>query len=261
MKYCLSSRQSAEYLAKADEIQVEYRDRHSIPDLAVKYPEATIVLQFLPSQTKDDPIDWAEINEYNVVAQQKFICCLADLNDVPNCKKYDIKFYWGYPVESFYELQGLKRMGVCYVRLGTTLFFSLDAVKKIGVPARAVPNVAYNGYIPQPHGVYGQWIRPEDVSIYEEYIDTLEFEDADLIKEAALYRIYSKNGWPGNLNTLITNLNYDVTSSLIPQETIMARLNCEQKCQKGSHCTLCVRSFIFADKDKLHAYASEHNLL
>ena len=44
MKFCLSSRQSKQYLEKADEIKVDFRDRNSIPDLAIDYPDKTIIL-------------------------------------------------------------------------------------------------------------------------------------------------------------------------------------------------------------------------
>ena len=39
MKVCVSSRQQAEYMRKADEIRVASRDHRIIPDLAEKYPE------------------------------------------------------------------------------------------------------------------------------------------------------------------------------------------------------------------------------
>ncbi len=48
MKFCLSSRQSKQYLEKADEIKVDFRDRNSIPDLAMDYPNKTIILVQYP---------------------------------------------------------------------------------------------------------------------------------------------------------------------------------------------------------------------
>lgn len=44
MKYCLRNRQIGEYLAKADEIKMEYRDYKSIPNLFEKYPEKPIII-------------------------------------------------------------------------------------------------------------------------------------------------------------------------------------------------------------------------
>lgn len=84
-------------------------------------------------------------------------------------------------------------MGACYVRLDAPLFFDLPNVKKIGIPIRAVPNVAYNDGLDRTDGVCGTWIRPEDLEAYGEYIDAVEFEDSDLKKEQAMYRIYAED--------------------------------------------------------------------
>ena len=46
MKFSMSSRQTAEYLQKADEIKVQWRDRNIIPDLFEKYPDATQKYRF-----------------------------------------------------------------------------------------------------------------------------------------------------------------------------------------------------------------------
>ena len=56
MKYCLNSRQNKEYLDKADEIKVEYRDRDFIFELCEKYPEKTIIL--IHGIYDTDPLEW-----------------------------------------------------------------------------------------------------------------------------------------------------------------------------------------------------------
>lgn len=64
MKYCLNSNLSAEYLQKADEIKVKYKDRHEIIDLIEKYPGKTIILTMIGY---DGIIDWDEINRLNIM--------------------------------------------------------------------------------------------------------------------------------------------------------------------------------------------------
>ena len=63
MKFSMSSRQSPEYLQKADEIKVQWRDRRIIPDLSEKYPNATINLTRY-FQDSNDEIDWKELSNY-----------------------------------------------------------------------------------------------------------------------------------------------------------------------------------------------------
>ena len=249
MKYCLSSRQSHEYLNKADEIKVKYRDRDIIYDFSQKYPTATIILEM---PLNHEGVNWAEINNYERVTEGRFILCLANLNDVRFCKIGGHKFYYGFPVGSFYELQSLKELGVCYFKLGTPAFFMLDRVKEMGVPVRAVPNVCHDAYFPHENGICGQWIRPEDIGTYDEYVDTFEFEDADLEKERALYRIYHDDGkWPGDLNLLFTNFNYSAINRFLPTTDTMVkrRVVCGQRCQQMKPCGLCEMYFAFGNPE------------
>lgn len=256
MKYCLSSRQKHEYLVKADEIRVEYRDRDIIYDFSQKYPEATfiLVMPFNP----EIAIDWNEIEKYKTVSQNKLILCLNAISrDAQECRARDLKFYWGFPVGTFYELQALKKLGVCYAKLAAPAFFKMEAVKKIGVPVRATPNVAHQGYLPLGDGVCGTWIRPEDLDLYEEYVETIEFEDADLKKEQALYRIYhDEKAWPGEMSMLISNFTQPGLNRLIsPGDLTSRRLNCGQRCQEGGACRLCHRTIALAQPELIKKVA------
>lgn len=234
MKCSLSNAVSSEYLALADEIKVPYKDRRSIPDLTMKYPSTKIAL-VLGSE-----IDWTEIEQYRVVCRGNLVAGVQDLSAASQCKLRDIPFYWIYPAASFAELQSLKRLGVCYAYLGESLFFQISAVKEIGVPIRAIANVAHDGYFPRTDGVTGAWIRPEDLFLYEKYIDIIEFVDANSTKEEALYRVYIKGeGWPADLDKLITNLEYNSINLLVPSVFTAGRLNCAQRCQMTGKCKLC----------------------
>lgn len=261
MKICVGNRQSIEYLNKADEIKVQFRDRRAIPDYIEKYPGKTIIVEH---RFGDDPIDekdWKEFKIDNTLARENFYLCLSSLQDTVLCKEYGLKFYLGYPVQTFYELQGLKNLGVSFVKLGAPLFFEMDKVKQIGIPVRAIPNVAYADGLPREDGVCGTWIRPEDVELYEDYITSYEFEDCDKAKEQALFRIYGeKHAWSGELDYIITNINYKGTNRMIPQDFTQHRLNCGQRCQSGSSCKLCYRYLNLANPEKIKEYKEALNL-
>ena len=65
----------------------------------------------------------------------------------------------------------------------------MDKVKKVcgDVEIYAIVDMASNDSLfERPNGVVGIWIRPEDVELYDEYIDVIEFSDCDLKKEQAL---------------------------------------------------------------------------
>lgn len=72
--------------------------------------------------------------------------------------------------------------------------------------------------IPRENGIYGTWIRPEDIEVYGQYINTFEFISTALSEEAALLEIYQRGNWPGNLDLLLTNLNVQVDNRALPDE-------------------------------------------
>lgn len=251
MKYCLNSRQEAAYLQKADEIKVEFRDRDIISDLIEKYPGKDIILMCYYNEITD----WKKIEQWNILSRQHFIMCLSSISDAQECKARNIPFYFGYPVKTYYELRAMKDLGVRYVRLGEPLFFEMDMVRSIGVPVRVIPNIAYIDGFPRKDGVCGTWIRPEDLHLYEEYVETIEFEDTDVKREQALYRIYAEQkNWPGDLNLIITNLQYEGLNRIIVPDMAEKRLNCGQRCQKASNCKLCYRALSLAMPDKIRDY-------
>lgn len=182
-----------------------------------------------------------------------------DIMDV--CKTLNIKFFYGVPINNFYDLQALMDYGCSDVRIDAPLTHMLDKLEKLDITVRLSPNIAYYAYIPRKDGVCGSWIRPEDTILYEKYIDVFEFEDCDIKKEQALYRVYAEQKtWSGNLNTLISNLNYNATNSLIYPEFSEKRAFCGQKCMSGLNCKLCYRMLDLANPDKIELLKQKKDL-
>ena len=257
MKYCLSSRQSMEYLRQADEIKVAARDHKSIPDLTEKYPNADIILNLGP--TGDERITHENIKTYNILCKGKFIVCTPEVS--PETRHFfesnDIKYYWGYAISTPYELKAIaENTKVCYVVLGAPLFFQQDMVARYNIPVRAVPNVAHYNYLPHEDGVNGTWIRPEDIKLYEPTVAAIEFEGFERQEqEQALYRIYAKDAaWSGELDMIVQNLGAKPTNRMIPEDLAQVRRNCGQKCAAFGACRLCYRYFSLADPEKLRPY-------
>jgi hypothetical protein len=219
VKYCLSARQASSILSKTDEIKVDWKDRGVIIDYIKNYSDKIIILN-IPKDVEE--MDWNLFITYSETFKE-FYLCFSHLKEewIEVCKEFNIKFYWSYPVTSYFELDGLKKMGVSQMLIGMPLSFDLQKVKNItdNISLRLVANYSYEEYIPRINGIKGQYIRPEDIPIYGEYIDTIEFRtygDDWITKEATLYHVYAENkNWPGNLNLLITNLNYDIDNKLL----------------------------------------------
>ena len=255
MNYSLSSRQTSDYLAKANEIRVEYRDRDIIQDLVNKYPTARINL-VLPIDT-EAKINWKEIRTYASLARDNFIVGVVNGEQLLAARDNMIDFYHRAYLHSFQELQDLRMAGASFVYLGAPLFFQLDKIKRYfpTLKVRTVANVALpEGTMAFNNGVCGTWIRPEDVPTYEPYIDTIEFID-ELSAERALYRIYAEQGkWGTTINSIIKDIAHEASNRMIPPTLAEVRLSCSQKCMENGRCHLCERTFNLAQPELLRDY-------
>ena len=246
MKFCLNSRLSPQYLKTANQIKVQYRDIKSIPQLIELYPHADIILEMLNPLSEEEKI---ELRRLNKISQNKII---LTFNFFPQPElREGFRFYVNYPVESFSEANALIAQGSEYIRLGSPLMFMIDKVAQLKVPVRLVPNQPYLSMVPRENGICGQWIRPEDLHLYDERLTdaVTEFDFCRLTEEEALYRIYSdEQRWPGPLNYIVQNLNDDALNRLLEPGIGLTRLNCGHKCQDpAGSCHVCFNAFKLAN--------------
>ena len=242
MKYCLSSRQNRKYLDYADEIFVESRDYRQISDLFIDYPEKMIILEISNENIVDE--NYMKLVEQYSELSKNFCCCIYNLHEAHWFKTRQIKFYYGYPINSFYDIKDLMKLGVEYIKITAPLTFENKILQRYDMKFRMVPNVAYDAYIPRENGIYGQWVRPEDVKYYKG-VYIFEFEDANLDKERTLYDIYNRGIWNGNINLLITNLNMHADNRILPDDIGEIRSNCGQRCMRNGTCHYCETAFGF----------------
>lgn len=244
LKYCMSGRQPLSILKKADEIRIDYKDKNRILDFIEAIPDKTVILDLYDIQT----IDWQTIKMY--AEKIDLILCIYNLYDdtITKCKEYNLRFFWGYPIDNFYKLDSILKLQPCYIYLTAPLSFNLKKIKNIArdVAIRLCPNVAYNDNIPRDNGLIGQWVRPDDVKLYEEYVDTMEFITKELRREAALLHIYQDNQtWPNDLSLIIDNLDMSIDNTVLPDEFGEQRMNCGQRCAKNHNCHFCEVSVRF----------------
>lgn len=208
-----------------------------------------------------EKFNWDILSVYTEKMNGNFYCCVSNNQQINECRNHNLKFYYKYPITSFYELEALKTLGASYALIGVPLIFDLDHVKRYNIPLRAIPNLAYEPYLPHEDGICGGWIRPEDVDIYGEYISVLEFyAPKALDKEATFYHIYAENKkWPGNLNFLIDGLKIDANNQMIYDEENFAkrRMNCRQRCMQTGTCHYCIDQIKFMDT--INKYRKQKN--
>lgn len=253
MHYCLSAQVGNEYIKKADEIRLRYKELDKMLDLYEINPELSIILT-IKDQEKSE-VNWEEIERYNKMWKDKVIVETDSFAVMDACKLFNIKYFYGIPVNNFYDFQALIDCGCCDIKIDAPLTHMLDRLINFDVTIRMSPNIAYYAFIPRENGIIGGWVRPEDVELYEDYVDVFEFEDCDVKKEKALFRVYAEQkNWPGDLNSLITNLSYNATNRMILPDFGKVRMFCGQKCTMGINCTVCKRIMNLANPNKIEEF-------
>ena len=248
MRFSLSSRQNKEYLAQADEVRVEARDIKALVEILMEECPTQDVVLYLPRE-----FDKEFLNDCYKMANGRLKFCLSVpmMNLAKICHDMGWAYYFDTPIHTYEDLRSCKAMGVTEVKLGAPLAFELDKVKAIGIPIRAVPNVANQGDFIKTDGVCGQWIRPENIPQYEEYIDIIEFDKVDLRQEQALFRIYKRQSWMGELGLIIQDLNHTGSNYLIDPSYTERRMNCGQVCESRGTCHICYVMLDLANPKRL----------
>lgn len=159
-----------------------------------------------------------------------------------------------YMVNTAYEFHALIAAGVEYVRAGTEVFFNLIKFEDFKSKIRLIPNICYAGF-PRSDGVCGQWIRPEDLKVYERYAEYIEFQGIDHKAEEALYRIYiEQHEWPGECDLIWNDFNVYALNRMIGSDISTIRLSCGQECQRGGRCKICQRAIRLANPELIYDY-------
>ncbi len=255
MKFCLSSRQTPEYLKQADEIRVQSQDVNQIYDLLDQYPNATIILN---CQSFENEKFLKPIRDFVMLAPKRIILALFSYDQINTAKEFQLPYYIIHPVQTLEHLTALKELGMCYALLDNEVMHQLHQAKRIGIPLRAIPNIAHLDAIFRPTGAYGNWIRPENIDDYGIYIDAIEFGTQTLVREQGLFKIYKKDKeWIGELANIVQDLNFTTMNASIPDMQCLTRMNCGMRCKAGAKCDICYNILGIAKPEFIDARLAE----
>ena len=245
MRFCISGKQPFAIINKADEIKFDYEDRERIIDIVENYSNKIVILNVPGNEA-----DWDSWITYTEKLNEFYIA-LHRLSRAQEFNDKGIKWYWPYPITSYYELKMIINLAPSYLLIGPPLTFDLSRVvdNASGIPLRMSINSAHPTYLPSDNvnGICGQWVRPEDIDLYATKVQCFEFIETDTLKEeAVLLETYQKREWQGNLNLLIKHLNCHIDNRSISRELSKKRMNCGQNCFSGGRCKTCQIEFDFA---------------
>lgn len=254
MKYCIQYSKNFRYNDVIDEIIFylsEYNLLEKIKEQKLKDNQKIIIdiTMSLDEPEKVIPILKMCEKEHNNFSVRVTLKQEKIANEL---KTAELSYFYNEYCTSADMVYALINKGASDVYVAEGLAFNLTEIgnycksKKVNV--RVIPNIAqykvgFKKDIPDP---YKFFVRPEDVNLYEPFVDIFEIiapED----RVSVIYEIYRNQQWSGDLSQLIIGFNEPFyNSGLIPLFG-SERIKCKQKCMQEK-CNLCQQMKELSDK-------------
>jgi hypothetical protein len=247
MKYCIDFDRRFHYIDEVDEIKINYiKQRTDAIEFIQEYPNQTVILSIdmAAAVENNDISKLSTLKEEHPELNFKVEFTNFDNNLIDELKKAKFNFFFNLLINNWDTLLGVLDLGVSDVYIVEHLAFELDKVAEIvhskGAQIRCFANIAQNAWI-KDNQLKSFFIRPEDVSIYEPYVDVIHFM-GEMDRMNTYYEIYHNDKkWFGNLNELILDFDMDLDSKFIIPRFAEQRIKCGKKCLKGEKCQICER--------------------
>lgn len=243
MKYCVDFYNHIIGYDKADEYTIKYTKKNDVLiDFLEKNNTKRVNLTIEEKLTDAEMETFVSIYEKFSNLVLRFESYDAEMIDL--ITKSGIPFFFGNRVNNWDEFLGLLNLGVSDIYVVEDLCFDLERVALIAKPAgiklRTFANVAQSQWKETPE-IKKFWIRPEDIEIYEPYIDTIEFFGTPQ-QISVLLKVYKEDKkWFGKLKEIIFGLKSDIDSRYIVPKFAEQRTSCKKDCVKGGKCRICDR--------------------
>ena len=244
MKYCLKYTNICTKLNKCQEISIKYIEDKGLVDFMKKFSSQRIILNI-------NPWTFAENEFRKLIAIRKqypeyhFAVAMSEYE--PSCatklREADIPFFDASRCMDWEQFHMLLKAGVSDINISGPLAFEMSKVKRVlevlgrKVIIRATPNLVVNSN-PNTDSLIGFYIRPEDVEVYNGFIDVLEFEGLE--HQDTFFSIYAEHkSFIGNLNQCIYNFQEQVDNKGLITLFGERRRDCGRQCLSGGRCNRC----------------------
>lgn len=255
MKYCLPYIKNFKYIDELDEIIIPYssedvfflntllsKDKILSKRLIIDIQDLNdfkenYVLDFFLGIKKDYP----DIN-----FTLRFLTYSPEDQDIyEKLKQEKIPFFFEKYVKDWDMFDFFKKLGVSDMYIVEALAFELNKIGAqadvSGISIRCFANVCQSS-VRDDNSLKSFFIRPEDIPIYEQYVDVIEFY-GDVNFQSTTYKIYAHDKhWFGPLKEFLIGFELDLDSRFIPKVFAEARIACGKKCLKGHPCQICEKT-------------------
>ena len=242
--FCLNYYPFQKYLQDAEQLKIKYRaaDR-TLEDFLEKYKNKSIVIKIQSFFEETDAVLLKGLSDkYQNI---KLIIDFDNKYTLSLVQEHQIPFFFSSHVTSIDMLHGLLAYNPTDMYICEELGFFLDKVSKIlhehGVNVRVYPNICQSSF-PQTPSLKTFFIRPDDIPIYENFVDVFELV-SDSERQRVLYRIYKDEKWFGKINEVIPSFKGELDNKYIFDISFGAiRSSCGKRClYKPGTCDICNR--------------------
>ena len=252
MKYCINYSNKSHIINKVDEILIRY-DKNKILELFTQFIPAHLNQRIIVQLIEEDNIDTIVnnlkkiISIYNENKDIKFDIQLPFYNQkfMEELKDTNLKYFFKVAANSWDKFTGLISQNVSDIYITDELAFELDKVAEIAhknnIKVRIYPNVAQSRW-DKLSDILKFFIRPEDIEMYEPYVDVCEFYGDKAQQIDTYYKIYQEDKkWFGDLQEIIIGLDSKIDSRYIIPRFAEKRIKCGKDCLKNGKCEMCKR--------------------
>lgn len=253
MKYCVPYMTNTLMWKTADEVIIFYSDALDFTKLE-KFSNQQMILDISEAILLEN-LEKIDIFLKKFPNARLRVNAIKSFNTIAN--HYPNRFFFSTIAFDWDTFTYLRSFHPTDIYIGGNLGFDLKNVATVAaydnLSIRAYPCIPSNGSGEITGLVTDFYVRPEDIPVYDKYIQVFEFPDFG-IRTQAFYDIY-KGGKGYNLKNIIYGLNTDIYSEFLPPAFGFYRVSCKKKCQQD-RCEYCKTAVDFANIQKEIADAS-----
>lgn len=248
MKFAVHYSQFSNYkAAKPDEIIINYlKNEGAVKRFCAENPDARIIVRvdspdvnFIKLKAEISECKKNHVNNFAISAPSYLFYYIEDFFDF--MKTLEVDFFFNDWFNDWSNLYGAIQCGVSDVYITGDLAFDIKTVAEIAKPAkvRVIPNMVQGNTFANIPILKTFFIRPDDIKLYEEYVDVIELAVLTPHNIDETLDIYRKGKWFGDLRELILNFNESLDCRYVVDQFGKTRLSCGHRCLKGKKCRMC----------------------
>lgn len=237
MNFAVEYHGEIEKCGEADEVCIKWSTSPKFVKFLESYSNYTFVFD---PYSYEDIYMIIEVKKANPNLKIKVIVdYFVPTNLITELKEFDIPVFIQEMAGTWGQLYEMISLGMSEVYIGGDLAFQLDKVAKVlkplGIKVRCMGNILEKGTGIDPLKSF--FIRPNDVNLYEQYIDIIEISSSTADKSAVILDAYKKQDWFGNLSEIIPGV--DVDNRCLTSLTGLRKTVCGRSCLYGGPCHVC----------------------